>query len=236
MAKICLQCNQERLRRSTTTFIAALGPLVSQATRRLRTCQRRAGVLESPHPRSRDDARAGRHRAFFDDLDAYRFDKLDYLPKVVDFASFSGQRVLEIGCGIDTISCASAAVAPGPRGSTLPKRRFGSRAKTSAFTDYLPRGWPLRTAASCRWPARPSTSFTRMASCSTLPDPVQMIAEAYRVLRPGGRAVFMVYNRVSWLNAMSKLMKVPLEHEDAPVLRNVLDRRVSRPARSLFSG
>ena len=29
----------------------------------------------------------------------------------------------------------------------------------------------------------------------------------------------MVYNRVSWLNALSKVMKVPLEHEDAPMLR-----------------
>ena len=29
----------------------------------------------------------------------------------------------------------------------------------------------------------------------------------------------MVYNRVSWLNALSKVMKVPLEHEDAPVLK-----------------
>jgi hypothetical protein len=29
----------------------------------------------------------------------------------------------------------------------------------------------------------------------------------------------MVYNRVSWLNALSKVMKVALEHEDAPVLR-----------------
>jgi hypothetical protein len=38
------------------------------------------------------------------------------------------------------------------------------------------------------------------------------------VLRPGGEAIFMVYNRISWLNALSKLMKVPLEHEDAPVL------------------
>ena len=29
----------------------------------------------------------------------------------------------------------------------------------------------------------------------------------------------MVYNRVSWLHTLSKLMKVELEHEDAPVLR-----------------
>ena len=31
--------------------------------------------------------------------------------------------------------------------------------------------------------------------------------------------MFMVYNRVSWLSALSKVMQVPLEHEDAPVLR-----------------
>ncbi|HET9368958.1 MAG TPA: hypothetical protein VFO19_01875, partial [Vicinamibacterales bacterium] len=50
-------------------------------------------------------------------------------------------------------------------------------------------------------------------------NPAALIAEAHRVLRPGGTGIFMVYNRVSWLNALSKVMKVPLEHEDAPVLR-----------------
>ena len=29
----------------------------------------------------------------------------------------------------------------------------------------------------------------------------------------------MVYNRISWLNLMRKVTKVPLEHEDAPVLK-----------------
>ena len=50
-------------------------------------------------------------------------------------------------------------------------------------------------------------------------NPERLIAECHRVLKPGGRAIFMVYNRISWLNALSKLMKVQLEHEDAPVLR-----------------
>ena len=39
------------------------------------------------------------------------------------------------------------------------------------------------------------------------------------MLKPGGEAIFMVYNRISWLNGLSKVMKVALEHEDAPVLR-----------------
>ena len=48
---------------------------------------------------------------------------------------------------------------------------------------------------------------------------VQMLNEAKRVLRPGGHAVLMVYNRISWLNLLRQLTNVALEHEDAPVIR-----------------
>jgi SAM-dependent methyltransferase len=51
------------------------------------------------------------------------------------------------------------------------------------------------------------------------PHPRRIVEEALRVLKPGGQGIFMVYNRVSWLYAMSRTMNVPLEHEDAPVLR-----------------
>jgi SAM-dependent methyltransferase len=50
-------------------------------------------------------------------------------------------------------------------------------------------------------------------------DPERMIRECHRVLKPGGQAIFMVYNRFSWLQALSKVMGVGLEHADAPVLR-----------------
>ena len=46
----------------------------------------------------------------------------------------------------------------------------------------------------------------------------RLVEEVHRVLKPGGEAVFQGYNRISWLNALSKLMKVDLEHEGAPVL------------------
>ena len=41
-------------------------------------------------------------REFFDDLDDYRFDKLHYLPRLVDFNGLAGKQLLEIGCGIGT--------------------------------------------------------------------------------------------------------------------------------------
>jgi len=41
----------------------------------------------------------------------------------------------------------------------------------------------------------------------------------------------MVYNKYSWLNLFSKLMNVPLEHENAPVLR----KHSTREFKSLLS-
>ena len=46
-----------------------------------------------------------------------------------------------------------------------------------------------------------------------------LVEECRRVLRQGGTAFFQVYNRLSWLNALSRVMKVGLEHQDAPVIR-----------------
>ena len=59
-------------------------------------------------------------------------------------------------------------------------------------------------------------------------DPTRLIRECHRVLRPGGEAIFMVYNRRSWLNVLSKVTKVPLEHADAPVLRKFAIREFAQ--------
>ncbi len=52
-----------------------------------------------------------------------------------------------------------------------------------------------------------------------------MAREIHRVLKPGGRAVMMVYNRRSWLRMMSILLRTPLEHEDAPNIRTMTHRQ-----------
>jgi SAM-dependent methyltransferase len=46
-----------------------------------------------------------------------------------------------------------------------------------------------------------------------------LVDEMRRVLKRGGQAIFQVRNRISWLNAMSVVADVGLEHKDAPVLR-----------------
>ena len=39
-------------------------------------------------------------KEFFEEIEAYRFEKLNYLPRLVDFNGYSGKRVLDVGCGV----------------------------------------------------------------------------------------------------------------------------------------
>jgi SAM-dependent methyltransferase len=156
-------------------------------------------------------------REFFADLDDYRFDKLRYLPDVVDFAGFRGRRLLEVGCGIGTDLARFAAGGALVTGIDLAQTAIDLATKNFAGLSL---SGDLRVGDGEGLPF-PDASFDVVYGHGVLQyaaAPERIVAEAYRVLTPGGRGIFMVYNRISWLNALSKVMKVPLEHEDAPVL------------------
>lgn len=154
---------------------------------------------------------------FFRDLDEYRFDKLRYLPEVVNFNGYRGQRILEVGCGlgIDLLRFAKGgALVTGvdlaQQSIDLAQKNFQLNGAAGEF--YVMDGEALDFENS---------SFDMVYAHGVLQytaNAAAMVHELHRVLKPGGEAIMMVYNRISWLNAMSKIMKVDLEHEDAPVL------------------
>jgi len=155
---------------------------------------------------------------FFQKLEAYRFDKLHYLPQVIDFSAYRDKHLLEVGCGlgIDLIRFAHAgAIVTGidlaSASIDLARKNFE---QNSLDTDLrVMNGEALQFA---------DNSFDVVYAHGVLQytaNPYKMATELHRVLRPGGEAILMVYNKYSWLNALSKLMSVELEHEDAPVLR-----------------
>jgi SAM-dependent methyltransferase len=164
---------------------------------------------------------------FFADLDAYRFDKLRYLPRVVDFASFRGKRLLEVGCGVgtDLVRFARAgAIVTGidlaPVSVELARRNFAQHRLSAELSVMDGEAMSF-----------PDGSFDVVYAHGVLQytaDPGRMVAEIHRVLVPGGQAIVMLYNRRSWLNALSKVMKVALEHEDAPVLRRYSQAEMRR--------
>ena len=75
---------------------------------------------------------------FFDALEKYRYDKIDYLEDYVDFPRYKGKKILEIGCGagIDLMQFARA-------GATVSARDLTENAVELA-TANLARGRILR--------------------------------------------------------------------------------------------
>jgi SAM-dependent methyltransferase len=158
-------------------------------------------------------------REFFQDLDAYRFDKLHYLPRLVDFNAFRGRDVLEVGCGIGTDLVRFARGGAIVSGIDLSQTAIDLARRNFEWHGVAPK--ELRIGNAEALPYRDET-FDVVYGHGVLQytaDAARVVRECHRVLRPQGLAVFMVYNRISWLNAMSKLTKVALEHEDAPVLK-----------------
>ena len=156
---------------------------------------------------------------FFDDLDDYRFDKLSYLPKVVDFAGFRGQRLVEVGCGIGTDLVRFARGGARVAGVDLSETAVRMARQNMALHGFPADVFLLADGAALPFPDASADVVYAHGVLQYSADPHGIVAEARRVLRPGGTAIFMVYNRVSWLMALSKVMKVGLEHEDAPGLR-----------------
>jgi ubiquinone/menaquinone biosynthesis C-methylase UbiE len=157
-------------------------------------------------------------RGFFDDLDQYHFEKLHHLLRLIDFDGYRGRRVLEVGCGagVDLARFAKG-------GATVTGVDIAASAIELARKNFeqqrLRGGFHVANGEQLPFP---DSSFDLVYAHGVVQytaDPRRLIEECRRVLKPGSEAVFQVYNRVSWLNVLSKLMRVGLEHEDAPVLR-----------------
>lgn len=156
-------------------------------------------------------------RGFFADLDQYHFEKLHHLLRLVDFDGWTGRDVLEVGCGAGVDLARFARGGARVSGVDLTESAIALARANFAQQGLVAR---LEVADGERLPFA-NDSFDLVYAHGVVQytaKPQQLVDECHRVLKPGGRAIFQVYNRVSWLNALSKLMKVGLEHEDAPVL------------------
>ena len=162
-------------------------------------------------------------QAFFDELATYRFEKLDYLPQVVDFTAYNDKKLLEVGCGLGTdlvrfarhgarvtgIDLADVCIA-------LARQNFALNGVRGTLQTMNGEALQFDDASFDMVYAHGVLQYTR--------DTQHMIHDIHRVLKPGGEAILMVYNRYSWLNAMSTLFRVKLEHEDAPVFKTYSQR------------
>jgi SAM-dependent methyltransferase len=142
------------------------------------------------------DAPPGSKR-FYELVEAHRYEKEWHIPAAAGFAQARDLRVLEIGCGLGTDGAQFAQAGADYTGVDL----------TNAAVELARRRFELfrlpgtfRTADAEKLDFA-DNSFDLVYSHGVLhhtPDTAGAISEVHRVLRPGGRAIVMLYHRDSY--------------------------------------
>ena len=136
-------------------------------------------------------------REFFAQVERHRYETEWHIPEVVGFNRWHDKDVLEVGCGLGTDGVRFARAGAHYTGIDLTERAIelvSKRFETEGFTAEL------KTADAEALPFADS-SFDLVYSHGVLhhtPDTQKAIDEVYRVLRPGGTAMVMLYHKRSY--------------------------------------
>jgi ubiquinone/menaquinone biosynthesis C-methylase UbiE len=135
--------------------------------------------------------------AFFAAIEQHRYATEWHIPLVADFPRWRDNQVLEIGCGLGTDAVQFARAGAHYTGVDLTPRSI--ELVRSRFQQQQLNG-DLRVADAENLPF-PDNHFDLVYSHGVLhhtPDTQKAINEAHRVLKPGGRAMIMLYHRRSY--------------------------------------
>src|SRR2546423_4443851 len=179
------------------------------------------------------DAETGT-RQFFDRVEAHRYEKEWHIPAAADFPGTRGLRVLEIGCGIGTDGLQFARAGAVYTGVDLTEAAVDLARKNFASAGL--RG-EFRVADAERLDFA-DESFDIVYSHGVLhhtPDVDSAVREIHRVLKPGGRALVMLYHRDSYNYRIGILV---LRRAGASLLRSetgikLVNRLTGEPINSL---
>jgi SAM-dependent methyltransferase len=142
------------------------------------------------------DAEPGTRR-FYELVEAHRYTKEWHIPAAADFAGTRGLKVLEIGCGLGTDGAQFAMAGAVYTGVDLTEAAVELARKRFELFDL---NGKFQTADAENLDFA-DESFDLVYSHGVLhhtPDTAKAIREIHRLLRPGGRAIVMLYHRNSY--------------------------------------
>ena len=134
---------------------------------------------------------------FFERVEAHRYTKEWHIPEAADFAGARGLRVLEIGCGLGTDGAQFAKAGADYTGIDLTEAAI-ELARRRFECSGLQGEFRVADAENLDFA---DGSFDLVYSHGVLhhtPDTARAVQEIHRVLKPGGRAVVMLYHRNSY--------------------------------------
>jgi SAM-dependent methyltransferase len=136
-------------------------------------------------------------RRFYELVEEHRYKKEWHIPTAGNFARSKNLRVLEVGCGLGTDGAQFAKAGADYTGVDLTEAAVGLARKRFELFG-LPGTFRVADAERLDFP---DNSFDVVYSHGVLhhtPDTAGAVREVHRVLRPGGRAIVMLYHRDSY--------------------------------------
>lgn len=134
---------------------------------------------------------------FFDRVEAHRYGKEWHIPIAADFGSTRGLKVLEIGCGLGTDGAQFAKAGAEYTGIDLTEASIELARKRFELSGLKGK---FRVADAEKLDFADDT-FDVVYSHGVLhhtPDTETAVREIHRILKPGGRAIVMLYHRDSY--------------------------------------
>lgn len=180
---------------------------------------------------------------YYDQIEARRYELEPFIKRFAQFESTGGQTVLEIGVGLGTDHVQFARARADLHGIDLTERSVELVRKRLELEGLESQ---LQVADAERLPFAEG-SFDVVYSWGVLhhtPDTHQTVAEAIRVLRPGGRICVMLYARHAWVSYGLWLRHAPLSRRPLRSIADVLHHHMEslgtkgftkREARRMFA-
>jgi ubiquinone/menaquinone biosynthesis C-methylase UbiE len=181
---------------------------------------------------------------YFAQIEARRYELEPFIGRFAQFRTTSGQSVLEIGVGLGTDHVQFARAGASMHGVDLTDKGVdlvGRRLELEGLSSEL------RVADAEQLPFE-TDSFDYVYSWGVLhhtPDTPRAVAEAIRVLKPGGRLCVMLYSRHAWVSYGLWLRNGPLSRRPLRSIADVLHHHMEsigtqgftkREVRRMFAG
>jgi ubiquinone/menaquinone biosynthesis C-methylase UbiE len=135
-------------------------------------------------------------KQFFDEVERSWYDTQPFMRSLMEFDNFRGNRLLEIGCGLGTDLLQFARGGAAATGVDLTPARIELVKKRFAL-EGIPVDAHVASAENLPFPNASFDAVYSLGSLHHTPNTQKSVDEVYRVLKPGGRIITMLYHKDS---------------------------------------
>lgn len=177
-------------------------------------------------------------KEFFEAIESERYSSQDYIHKFAQFSRWHKKDVLEVGCGIGTDALQFIRSGAYYQGIDLSSYSIDIAKKRIDLYGLSPAYDPQFTVMNAENILYEDKSFDLVYSWGVIhhsPNPEKVVDEIYRVLRPNGKFVGMIYKRFSTMGLAVYLRDIARHYNPFISLTTAFKRSLESPGTKAYN-